>query len=168
MGSLLLAAVAALALFLMLALFARGGPTETIRPEDSKASLGALTLQELASVTSRLFSEFGFALMETHPRPDFVDLRMKDPTPVTGQTVYIRCLLTPSAGAVESSEVQAAADTARHEQMSKAVVVTSGPFSDEARLLARDTSLELIDGQALSGLLRAHLADVANRLGMPR
>jgi hypothetical protein len=171
MGSLLIAAVLVLALMLLLAMFAKGGPTETISttglpPE--LAGMGALQLPELASVTDRLFTELGFSTLSRHERPDRVDLTMQDPTPVTGQTLYIRCILSPPDGAIQSAEVQAAMDAARGENLAKAVVVSSGIFSDEAQLVSRNAPLELIDGRALAGLLRTHLPDVANRLGVPR
>src|SRR5690349_16176045 len=114
MGPLLLAGLAVLALFVLLAIFARGGPTETLPTSEAPpeaAGLAKLSLSELASVTARLFNELGFALEDQSELPGRVDLRMRDPTPVTGQAVYIRCLLTPEAGAVQSAEVQAALDT---------------------------------------------------------
>jgi hypothetical protein len=171
MGPVLIAGVVLLAIFLSLALFARGGPTETISPgglaEEAKG-VATLGLEELGSVAGRLFNELGFTSLTAESMPGRVDLRMEDPTPVTGQKVYIRCLLRPEAGAVESAQVQAALDTARHEQLSKAVVITVATFSDEARLLGRGSSVELIDGNQLAALLRQHLPDVANRLGLPR
>ena len=171
MGPVLLAGVVLLAIFLSLALFARGGATETISAEglsEEAKGVVALGLEELGSVASRLFNELGFTTTSASPQPNRYDLRMEDPTPVTGQKVYIRCLLKPEAGAVESAQVQAALDTARHEQLSKAVVITVATFSDEAKLLARGSSVELIDGNQLAALLRQHLPDVANRLGLPR
>src|SRR6185295_2828063 len=171
MGPVLIAGVVLLAIFLSLALFARGGPTETIgsgglSPEAQ--GVARLGLEELGSVAGRLFNELGFTGASTEQLPGRFDLRMEDPTPVTGQKVYIRCLLLPEAGAVESAQVQAALDTARHEQLSKAVVLTVATFSDEAKLLAQGGGVELIDGNQLAALLRQHLPDVANRLGLPR
>lgn len=171
MGPVLIAGVVLLAIFLSLALFARGGATETIRstglfPEAQGVS--TLGLEELGSVAGRLFNELGFTGISTELLPGRYDLRMEDPTPVTGQRVYIRCLLLPEAGAVESAQVQAALDTARHEQLSKAVVLSVATFSDEAKLLAQGGGVELIDGNQLALLLRQHLPDVANRLGLPR
>jgi hypothetical protein len=171
MGPLLIAALVVVLLFLLLALFARGGPTETISakglPPDA-AGVAKLTLAELGSVTNRLFNELGFSTLSQSLLPNRYDLTVEDPTPVTGQKVYIRCVLTPEAGAVQSAEVQAALDTARGEQLAKAVVVTPGAFSDEARLVSSQTAVELIDGAVLADLLRKHLPDVANRLGLPR
>jgi hypothetical protein len=171
MGSLLLAGAIVLALFVLLALFARGGPTESVSapglsPEHE--GLARLTLAELGNVTSRLFDELGLRTVSLSEQPNRVDLTLEDPTPVTGQRAYARCVLVPELGAVQSAEVQAALDTARGQSLSKAIVVTPGPFSDEARVLARQSPLELIDGAKLAALLRAHLPDVANRLGLPR
>jgi hypothetical protein len=47
-------------------------------------------------------------------------------------------------------------------------VVTTATFSDEAKLVAKGTSVELVDGNQLASMLRQHLPDVANRLGIPR
>src|SRR5215472_2483400 len=121
MDTLLLAGVVVVALFLLLALFARGGATEPV------TSSG-----------------------------------------VPAYAAGIAKLTLPESGAVESAQVQAALDTARGENLSKAIVVTTGPFSDEARLVSKDASLELIDAAALAQMVQAHLPDVANRLGLPR
>jgi hypothetical protein len=170
-GSLLIAVVGVVGIFLYLALFARGGPTETIAvhgiaPES--AGVAKLTLPELGSVVSRLFDELGFVTLAQNLYPNRCYLTMMDPTPVTGQKVYVRCLLTPEAGAVQSAEVQAALDMARGDNLHKAMVVTPGIFSDEAQLVSHGASLELINGDALAKLIRQHLPDVANRLGLPR
>ena len=171
MDTLLLAGVVVVALFLLLALFARGGATEPVTASGVPAyaaGIAKLTLPELASITSRLFNELGFTKTAQSDFPDRTDLVMEDPTPITGQRVYIRAVLTPESGAVESAQVQAALDTARGENLSKAIVVTTGPFSDEARLVSKDASLELIDAATLAQMIQAHLPDVANRLGLPR
>jgi hypothetical protein len=171
MDTLLLAGVVVLALFLLLALFARGGATEPVTPSGVPAyaaGIAKLTLPELASITSRLFNELGFTKTAQSDFPDRTDLVMEDPTPIMGQRVYIRAVLTPESGAVESAQVQAALDTARGENLSKAIVVTTGPFSDEAHLVSKDASLELIDAATLAQMIQAHLPDVANRLGLPR
>ena len=135
MGTPIVAVLVVLTLLLLLALFARGGPTETLSGSlpAEVAGLSKLDLGELGSVTTRLFTELGFTSDAVHERPDRIDLTMTDPTPVTGQTLYIRCILPPAeTGAVASNEVQAALDAARGENLSKAVVVTPSsrsPFS---------------------------------------
>ena len=171
MESLVFAGIVLLALFLLLALFARGGPTETISAKGlppELAGVAKLSLHELGSVANRLFNELGFTTVSQNTFPDRCDLVVEDPTPITGQRIYIRCVLTPEAGAVQSAEVQAALDTARGENLAKAEVITTGTFSNEAKLVSQQTAVELIDGTALAGLIRKHLPDVANRLGLPR
>ncbi|MGQ0507932.1 MAG: hypothetical protein ACT4TC_21730, partial [Myxococcaceae bacterium] len=120
MGTPLIAGAIVILLFLVLALFARGGPTETLSstglPEDA-AGVTRLSLSELGSVTSRLFNELGFTTLGQEPRENRFDLRLEDPTPVTGQKAYVRCVLRPDVGAVQSAEVQAALDTARGENL---------------------------------------------------
>jgi len=62
MDTLVLAGVVVVALFLLLALFARGGATEPVTPSGVPAyaaGIAKLTLPELASITSRLFNELG-------------------------------------------------------------------------------------------------------------
>src|SRR5688500_19028165 len=100
MGPLFLAAIVLLLLFLALALFARGGPTETV-PGSGRApdALVQLSLSELGSVSGRLFSELGLNTTSSSEAAGRIDLILEDPTPVTGQRVYVRCLLTPEAGA---------------------------------------------------------------------
>lgn len=171
MAPLIIAGLIALLLFLLLALFARGGPTETISTTalpPQAAAVAKLTLPELGSVANRLFNELGFSTLSQTEFPNRCDLFLEDATPVTGQKIYVRCVLTPEAGAVQSAEVQAALDTARGEQFAKAVVMTPGTFSNEARLVSGQTPVDLIDGVALAKLLREHLPDVANRLDLPR
>jgi hypothetical protein len=169
---LLLAGVVLVIVFLCIALFSRGGPTETIGPGGIAPELlgvSKLTLAELGSVAQRLFNELGLVTEVLNEQQGRYELTMTDPTPVTGQKLYVRCVLPAvDIGAVQSNEVQAALDTARAANLNKAVVVTPGVFSDEAKLLAQGASLELIDGTRLAELLRAHLPDVANRLGVPR
>ena len=53
-------------------------------------------------------------------------------------------------------------------QMEDAEVITTGTFSNEAKLVSQQTAVELIDGATLAGLIRKHLPDVANRLALPR
>ncbi len=171
MASLVFAAIVLFTIFVLLALYARGGPTETINlhgvPPEA-AGVTRLSLSELGSVTRRLFNELGFTTVSEMAFPDRYDLVVDDPTPVTGQRIYVRCLLTPEAGAVQSAEVQSALDTARGENLAKAEVITTGNFSDEARLISKQTAVELIDGATLAELIRKNLPDVANRLGLPR
>ena len=46
---------------------------------------------------------------------------------------------------------------ARAESVSKAVLVTLGRYSDEARDTAKDNPVDLVDGAALATLMKKHL-----------
>ncbi len=61
---------------------------------------------------------------------------------------------------IDGDEVRALADAARNESAGKAVLVTLGGFSDDAREAAKDQPLELVDGGALAELVKKHLPQV--------
>ena len=77
MASLIFAAIVLLTIFVLLALYARGGPTETINllgvPPEA-AGVTHLTLSELGSVTRRLFNELGFTTVSEMAFPDRYDM----------------------------------------------------------------------------------------------
>ncbi|HYV45043.1 MAG TPA: restriction endonuclease [Myxococcaceae bacterium] len=137
-------------LMLLLALFAGRGAGET-RAARAKPALD-LTLPELTRALRDAFAARGFTVLSEADEPGRADLLLKDASPLTGQTIYLRCL-APADGAVDSVEVQAALDRIRGDQLEKAVVATPGEFTQEARALARGTNVELLDGAALEVLL---------------
>ena len=141
-------------LMLLLALFAGRGAGETVQPPGRPGpSLVDLTLPELTRALQAAFTARGFTVLSEAQEPGRADLILRDASPLTGQTVYVRCLVPPDGAPVESVEVQAALDRVHGEQLGKAIVATPGSFSSEARLLAQDANVELLDGPALSGLL---------------
>ncbi len=169
MGTLFVAAVAVVAVLLALAFFARGGATETpgtaLAPRGEAAPLFAeMDAAAYAEFLRRLVSELGFEVLSCEAREERVDVVAEDPTPITGQRAYVRGVLFPADGMVQSAEVQAALDNARGSGLGKAIVVTPALFSKEAELLARDASVDLIDGPELEKLVRKHLPDLASRL----
>ena len=58
---------------------------------------------------------------------------------------------------VDAEDVRTLIDTARAESVGKAVMVTLGRFSDEARDAARDNPIDLLDGDELAALVKKHL-----------
>jgi len=148
MSPILIALVVVGVLMLLLALFAGRGAGE------ARAGRPAidLALPELARALRDAFAARGFTVLSEVDEPGRADLLLKDASPLTGQTIYLRCVV-PAGGAVDSVEVQAALDWIRGEQLEKAVVATPGEFTQEARALARGTNVELLDGAALEVLL---------------
>lgn len=141
-------------LMLLLALFSGRGAGETIQPSERPGPAPAnLTLPELTRVLRDAFTDRGFIVLSEMEEPERSDLLLRDASPLTGQTVYVRCLVLPDGAVVDSVEVQAALDRIHGDQIEKAIVATPGSFSSEARLLAEGANVELLDGSAVAELL---------------
>ncbi|HVE85905.1 MAG TPA: restriction endonuclease [Myxococcales bacterium] len=141
-------------LMVLLALFSGRGAGETVvRSPARRPDVAALPLPDLVRALRDVYASRGYTVLSEAMAHDHADLLLEDTSPLTGQTIYLRCALPGDSGAVDSLEVQAALDRARGDQLGKAVVATTGGFSGEARLLARDANVELIDSEALEGLL---------------
>jgi restriction endonuclease Mrr len=78
-------------------------------------------------------------------------------TMFTGPFLRVRGLLPAAAVPVDADEVLTLIDTARAESVGKAVLVTLGRFSDEAREAARGNPVDLVDGDQLADLVKKHL-----------
>lgn len=164
--SLLLLAFGATAVgFLLILLIGRGQPF-------SPAALESAHLKETADLAwvrtygvegfhrmlVRLFAEMGFAPERSEPGRETVDFYAVDPTPIRGGRIYVHGVFAPTPGAsVGADDVRALIDAARAEFVGKAVLVTLGGFSDEARDTARENPIDLLDGEALAALVRKHL-----------
>src|SRR5438045_777019 len=97
-------------LLLLLALFAGRGAGETVR--GARPALD-LPLPELARALRDVFTARGFTAISEVVEPGRADLLLRDPSPLTGQTISLRCLVPPDGAAVDSLEVQAALDRIR-------------------------------------------------------
>jgi hypothetical protein len=137
-------------LMLLLALFAGRGAGETW--VGTRKALD-LTLPELARALREVFTARGFIVVAEVEEPGRADMVLRDASPLTGQTISLRCVVPPDGAPVDSLEVQAALDRVRGEQLEKAIVATPGEFTQEAKLLARGANVELLDGPALELLL---------------
>ncbi|HEY5675316.1 MAG TPA: restriction endonuclease, partial [Myxococcales bacterium] len=71
--------------------------------------------------------------------------------------IYVRGVLPAAAVPVDADEVLTLIDTARAESVGKAVLVTLGRFSEEARDTAKGNPVDLVDGDALAALVKKHL-----------
>src|SRR5688500_7028297 len=106
---LLLVAGFGLLIFALL-LLTREGATEPAalgaRAEPPTA-LAQLEVAELTELVATLFENRGFGIATEVVREDESDLIAEDPTPVTGQRIYVRTVRVRSGGLVSSVEVQA-------------------------------------------------------------
>jgi restriction endonuclease Mrr len=104
-----------------------------------------------------LFGEMGFNAERSDRGKGTVDFYAVDPTPIKGGRIYVRGVFDTDLTPLDAEEVITLIDTARAESVGKAVLVTLGRFSDEARDTAKDNPVDLVDGAALATLVRKHL-----------
>ncbi len=164
MGLLLLAAAATALGFLLILLVGKGQPVSPAASGAAAASEpadlgwvragGAAALQRLLA---SLFAEMGFAPEALQSGAGAVELLASDPTPIRGGTLYVRGLVAADGGPVDADEVRTLLDAARAEAVGKAVLVTLGRFSPEAREAARGQPVDLLDGEELAALVTRHL-----------
>jgi len=163
-GLLLLAGVATVLGFALILLAGRGqrvSPAASAGPEEpAPADLGWLRAggaEALQRALRALFAEMGFTPEPGQEGGGAVEFQASDPTPIRGGRIYVRGLLSAEGGAVDADEVRTLLDAARAEAVGKAVLVTLGRFSPEAREAARGQPVDLLDGEQLAALLRRHL-----------
>jgi len=84
-----------------------------------------------------------------------VDLVAVDRRPIRGGRIYVQAAWGELS--VDGDAVRALVDAARGEAAGKALLVTLGRFSPEAREAASDTPVELVDGEQLAALVKRHL-----------
>jgi len=159
---LVLVAVAVVLGFLLILLAGRGQRT-------SPAAAGAAPqegLGELAWIRSAggegfqrllvaLFGEMGFEAEPGAPGEETVEFLAVNPAPIRGGRVLVHGAL--AAALVDGEAVRTLLDTARAESAGRAVLVSLGRFSDDAREAARDAPVDLIDGDDLAALVKKHL-----------
>lgn len=164
---LLLVAGAAALGFLLILLIGRGqriSPASAANaPMDEGTDLAwvrAHGVEGFERLLLRLFEEMGFQPGESERTEGTVAFHALDPTPIRGGRIYVHGILAAPGEHVDGDEVRAFADAARAEAVAKAVLVTLGRFSEDARECARDQPMDLVDGAALAELVRKHLPQV--------
>lgn len=164
MGLLLLAGAATVIGFLLILLVGKGQPVSPAASAGGEApapaDLGWLRAggtEALHRLLRALFAEMGFAPEPGQHGGGAVEFLASDPTPIRGGRIYVRGLLAAEGGPIDADEVRALLDAARAEAVGKAVLVTLGRFSAEAREAARGQPVDLLDGEQLAALLRRHL-----------
>jgi len=105
-----------------------------------------------------LFGEMGFEVERAdRAAGGGVDLVAVDARPIRGGRVWVHGAWPSPGEAVDGEAVRALLDAARGEAAGKAVLVTLGRFTAEAREAARDAPVELVDGAELAALVKRHL-----------
>jgi restriction endonuclease Mrr len=157
----IIAVVATLVGFVIIMLSGAGKHTAPASPETSGgAELGWVRdggVERFGKMLVSLFGEMGFDAEKSDLGQGTVDFYAVDPTPIRGGRIYVRGVLPGAAVPVDADEVLTLIDTARAESVGKAVLVTLGRFSEEARDAARGNPVDLVDGDALAALVKKHL-----------
>ncbi len=139
MSPVILSLVVFIVLFVALALFARGGGTETVRVTEPRTRLP----ENLTTHAPRVLSGLGLKVDKVEAREGMTEVWAHKDGPVVGQRLAV-WLLAPEAPPVGAAQVQAASDAARGLGLDKVVLVSPAGYSDEARQVAVDAPVELL------------------------
>jgi restriction endonuclease len=165
MGVLLIAGVSVFIGFLLIALIGRTAPENVANlPPGAVIEHGWLSQlgpNDFAKLLALLFAELKFDVERNEVDGKMIDLFAVNPTPITGGRIYVRGVYQAPLGMVGEEEVRIAVDTARAEMAGKAIVATSGGFTDEAKAAAAGNSVDLLDGAEILRLTKKHLPGVA-------
>ncbi len=164
MDILLIAAGATAAGFLLILFIGRGqrvSPAAQERaPPEGATDLGWVRshgVEGFQRMLLALFAEMGFDPERSERGPGTVDFCAVDPTPIRGGRIYVHGVFATPGMAVDADDVRSLIDTARGEGVGKAVLVTLGRFSDDARSTAQDNPVDLLDGDDLAALVKKYL-----------
>ena len=164
MGILVVAVVATLIGFLLILLIGRGQPVSPAAPENlAREDRGATAwvrefgIEGFQRLLLTLFTEMGFHPERSERGKGSVDLYANDPTPIRGGRLYVHGFFGAPGEAVDADEVRNCIETARAEFVGKAVLLTLGGFTSDARDAARGNPVDLVDGEELGRLMRKHL-----------
>ena len=164
MGILIVAVLATLVGFVLILAIGKGQPISPAAPEnllrDSATDLSWVRqfgIEGFQRLLLTLFTEMGFHPERSERGASTVDLYASDPTPIRGGRLYVHGLFGAPGVPADAEEVRNMIESARAELVGKAVLVTLGNFSTEAREAARGNPIDLIDGDDLARLARKHL-----------
>lgn len=114
----------------------------------------ALDVRALAEATRQLLVCLGLLIRLTQDGPDGIDMEALDPHPLRGGIILVRC--RADGDVVGRSQVQELEIAVRRMGAMKGIFVSNGRFAPDARALARDKPLALIEHAELDTLLAEH------------
>lgn len=134
---------------------ARGGTDQATSAE--LAWVRPLGSQGFLRLLVALFGEMGFDAEPSEPDAETVEFFAVNPAPIRGGRILVQGRLAGASDAIDGDAVRTLLDTARAESAGKAVLITLGRFSLDAREAARENPVDLVDGDDLAALLKKHL-----------
>ena len=162
MSIILIALVALAAGFVLIAFISKAAPSASaVAAASGDNWIARIAPEEFQRLLSSLFAEMKFDVESCALSGGDVDVVAVNPTPMTGARIYVRGVLHPPLGLVGEDEVRVALETARAEMAGKAIVVTPGGFTPDAKASAKGTPVDLLDGVALLALVKKHLPQIA-------
>ena len=164
MGILIVAIVATALGFALILFIGRGQPISPASPENlaregqgDMAWVRGYGIEGFQRLLLTLFTEMGFQPERSERGARSVDLFANDPTPIRGGRLYVHGVFGAPGLPTDAEEVRNMIESARAEFVGKAVLVTLGNFSSEAREAAKGNPIDLVDGDDLAKLARKHL-----------
>lgn len=162
MALLLLALLAIMLGFCVIALARGATPTssveqETSRPTDEDlARIERMDVDRLEEIIGRLVERMGMKILDTEfVEDDAVDILAEDPRPLIGAQWIFHAVAVPG-GVVDTPQVLALGDAVRAARAAKGIFVTNGFFTDDAVSSAGDQPLELVNRDRFRDLLAEH------------
>ena len=150
--------------FLVILLAGRGQRVSPAAPGEAAQAASAelawvrpLGSQGFQRLLVALFGEMGFEAEPCEPDLQTVEFFAVNPAPIRGGRILVQGLLSGAGDAVDGDAVRMLLDTARAESVGKSVLVTLGRFSKDARDVARENPVDLLDGDELAALVKKHL-----------
>jgi restriction system protein len=168
MEILILTGVALLLGFLLIFLMRERPPAEvaeTYRPTPLLQTLERIPQDEFEALIVELVERVGLRFEGfVEGRSEIVELLARTEGPIVGARYLIQAVRPVAEDhALDSLMVQYLYEVAREQGVQKAVLITTGVFTERARAWAEEKGLELIDGAQLSALLeqyRLHPPDI--------
>ncbi|MAE69229.1 MAG: hypothetical protein CME06_02040 [Gemmatimonadetes bacterium] len=161
MTLLVLVAIASLIGLAVIALARRGAVSVSTerdrvmagRQDEISTRLGRLDAERLEGIVRRVLDKIGLdPLSSEQVSDDAFDILARDERPLVGGVYLFHCIASGEE-TVDGPQVVGLGDTLRAVQANKAVLVSTGFFTDEAVRVAADYPIELIGRERLRELL---------------
>lgn len=159
--------------FVLILLIAIGSPRPgavELGPEASGNPLVGLDSEQLGKLVAALLDRMGLELERISGGPgEILEIRAVNPTPVTGGTLLVHCVVPPAeTGRLDGVAVGAFIRAMRSAYVSKGLLFTTGTITPDGRLAAEDTPVELFDRDQIMVLVDRYFGEDRAHEDLPR